>query len=135
MSVKVFELPASDIRKKLIHVFEIPDESDKVLTFHHLLKEFGSEAIRQNQILYLEKKFRKLCVRYDSLMWRKRHLVYLMQAYDFSSKEANLPGQMKLFELLPQVLENDLDVLAELQKEIQRCENEKEAVLIEIMEY
>ncbi len=135
MSVKVFELPGSEIRKKLIDVFEIHDESDKMLTFHQLLKEFGTEAIKQNQIIYLEGKFKKLCTLYDSLMYRKKHFLYLMDAYDFSGKEVVIPGQMKLFELLPQALENDLDILSEMQKEIELCEEEKEKVLLEIMEY
>ncbi len=135
MSVNVFTIPGSEIRKKLITVFELDDESDKMITFHQLLKEFGNEAIKQNQIIYLEKKFKKLCVLYDSLMYRKKHFLYLMEAYDFSGKEVIIPGQLKLFELLPQALENDLDLLSEIQKEILKCEQEKEKVLTEIMQF
>ncbi len=134
MANTVFTLPGSVIRKKLQNILEMNDETDKLLTFHNLLKEFGNEAILQNQILYLEKKFKRLSVLYDSLVLRKRHLLFLMEAYDFSSKESQIPGQLKLFELLPEVLEKDLEQLSHLQREIEKTEGEKNQVLAELME-
>lgn len=134
MAESVFVLPGSIVRKKLQGILEIEDESSKLITFHKLLKEFGNEALVQNQILYLEKKFKRLSVLYDSLMYRKQHLIYLMEAYDFSNKEVNIPGQLKLFELLPQAMENDLDKLSVIQEEIKKMDIEKNEVLLELME-
>lgn len=129
----VFTLPGSVVRKRLKDILEIENESDKLLTFHQLLNEFGNEAIVQNQILYLEKKFKRLSEYYESLLYKKRHLIFLMEAYDFKAKESDIQGQLKLFELLPEVMEKDLERLSLLKKELDNTEKEKGMVLAEIM--
>lgn len=135
MQVDVFKSTGlgSDIRNKLLSVFEIKDETDKMMSFHELLKSCGNEVLLQNQILFLEKKFKQLTLHFDSLNYQKRHLIYLMEAYDFSKKEKVIPGQLKLFELLPEVVDKDLDNLADLKKKIARLDKKREEILNDLM--
>lgn len=133
MEVGIFSASGSDIRIKLQSVVELKDETERMLSFHNLLKSFGDEVLLQNQILYLERKFKQLTIEYNSLNYRKKHLIYLMEAYDFSKKEKIIPGQLKLFEMLPAVMDKDLDKLGDLKKQIEKLDKKREEIIIELI--